>query len=224
MAGKLVSEASLKALSEFASCDVGDALVKLQYPFGGFLDGISMFSPERQAGEAKIFGELITVKMVDASDTSSPSLSKHYSDYSEPGKVIFVSQPKNHYSACWGGLLSTRAKYLGAVGTVIDGRLRDINEHRSLEYPVFARGTSILGSAGFTRGSEINVPVQYNGDLWVHPGDYIIGDADGVVVIPVNLVSKVIELCEARKKIDDLTFEALRNGESLSQAIKRFRK
>ena len=52
------------------------------------------------------------------------------------GAVVFISAPPKMINACYGGLMSNRAKYLGAVGTVIDGRLRDLQEHRDLEFPV----------------------------------------------------------------------------------------
>ncbi|KAK9236140.1 ribonuclease E inhibitor RraA/Dimethylmenaquinone methyltransferase [Lipomyces kononenkoae] len=223
MAGK-PSGALIQALKAFTTCDIGDALIKLKYPYGGFLDGISMFSPERQAGSTKIFGEAITVKMVDASDKTSPSLPKHFCDYNEPGKIMFISQPPGMYSACWGGLMTTRAKYLGAEGVIVDGRFRDILEQREMGFPVFARGISILGSNGFTRSSEINVPVRFKDNLWINPGDYLMGDADGVVVVPASHVESVVELCRDRKAIDDLTFESLRNGEPIGNAISRLRK
>lgn len=83
-----------------------------------------------------MFGPAITVKMVEISDRTSPSLSRHFADFNEQGKVMYVQQPKGLYSACWGGLMSTRANYLGASGVVIDGRTRDVNEHRDLGFPV----------------------------------------------------------------------------------------
>ncbi|KAK9457078.1 ribonuclease E inhibitor RraA/Dimethylmenaquinone methyltransferase [Dipodascopsis uninucleata] len=214
----------ISTLKTFATCDIGDALVKLKYPYGGFLEGLTMWSPQRQAGDTKIFGEAITVKMVDAKDTSSPSPAGHYVDSASRGKIMFISQPKEFYSACWGGLMTTRAKYLGAEGVVVDGNFRDINEHREIGFPLFARGSSILGSNSFTRSSEINVPVKFKGDLWIHPGDYLIGDVDGVVVVPPSLVEKVVEFCVARKKIDDATFEALHAGEPLGPTIAKLRK
>ncbi|KAJ3546007.1 hypothetical protein NM208_g2220 [Fusarium decemcellulare] len=131
---------------------------------------------------------------------------------------------KGLYSACWGGLMSTRAHALQATGAVIDGRIRDINEHRDLGFPVFARETSILGSNTFTRASEINLPLQFKGDLWINPGDVLVGDADGVVVVPPSLMDQVIQLCHERAEIDARTMEALRNGQDIGGAIKRFRK
>lgn len=89
---------------------------------------------------------------------------------------------------------------------------------------VFSRDTSILGSNTFTRASEIDVPVQFKGDLWVHPGDILVADEDGVVVVPPSLTDQVIELCQERFEIDEKTFAALADGVPMGEAIKRFRK
>lgn len=95
-----------------------------------------MFSPYQQAGTTKLFGPAYTVQMVDANDTTSPKPSQHFVDGIKEGEVVFISQPKGFYSACWGGLMSTRAKYLGAQGVIVDGNFRDLNEHREMGFPV----------------------------------------------------------------------------------------
>ncbi|KAI5927878.1 ribonuclease E inhibitor RraA/Dimethylmenaquinone methyltransferase [Camillea tinctor] len=220
----MASAATIQRLRAFSSCDIGDALVKLKYPFGGFLDGITMWSPERRAGPARLFGPAVTVKMVDAAADSAPSPPRHFADYNEKGKVMYVQQPPGMYSACWGGLMSTRASIVGAAGVVIDGRTRDLNEHRELGFPVFARETSILGSNTFTKASEINVPLQFKDELWINPGDYLVGDADGVVVVPPSLMDSVVDLCQKRAEIDEKTVEALKQGEEMGPTLKRLRK
>ncbi|OAP56876.1 hypothetical protein AYL99_08988 [Fonsecaea erecta] len=219
--------AGLQRLRAFTTCDIGDALVKLKYPLGGFLDGIKMYSPspdETTTATGTVFGPAVTVKMVEESDRQAPRPPRHFADCNEPGKVMFIQQPKGVYSACWGGLMSTRAKYLGAAAVMIDGRMRDVREHREIGFPVFARATSILGSYSFTRASEINVPLQFQGDLWIHPGDILAGDADGVVVVPPSLIDQVVALCQERAEIDEKTFAALRAGEEMGPTIKRLRK
>lgn len=115
---------------------VGDALVKLGVRYGGYLHGLKMFSPHQQAGTAKMFGPAYTVQMVDARDTTVARPETHFADAIYKDSVVFISQPKDYYSACWGGLMSTRAKYLGAQGVVIDGNFRDLNEHRDMNFPV----------------------------------------------------------------------------------------
>jgi regulator of RNase E activity RraA len=99
-----------------------------------------MWSPHRQGFNSStcptIIGEAITVKMVDAKDTTSPKPPKHFVDVSEPGKIMYISQPKGMYSACFGGLMAARSKIIGAAGVVIDGRFRDVAEIQGFGLPV----------------------------------------------------------------------------------------
>ena len=82
----------------------------------------------------------------------------------------------------------------------------------------------MLGSNTFTKTSEINVPLQFKDDLWIHPDDILIGDSDGGVVVPPSLVEQVVALCQERAEIDEKTFSALRAGEEMGPTITRFRK
>lgn len=125
--------------------------------------------------------------------------------------------------------MSSRAHRLGAAGVLIDGRFRDVNEHRALDMSLFARDCSVLGSNTFTRSSEINVPVDYkieemNESITVHPNDIILGDADGVVAIPADLVSECIILCEERAQVDAETLRLLNEGEEMGPTILKLRK
>ncbi|POS75506.1 hypothetical protein DHEL01_v206100 [Diaporthe helianthi] len=217
----MAASRALPQLKPFTSCDIGDALVKLKYPQGGFLDGLRMFSP---GSPGRYFGPAVTVKMVETSDITAPKPERHFADCNEPGSIMYIQQPKGLPSACWGGLMSTRAKYLGAEAVVIDGRFRDIEEHKELNFPVFARSSSILGSNTYTRASEINVPLQFQGDLWVHPGDIIVADMDGVVVTPPSLVEQVVALCQGRAEIDAKMFRGLYKGEEMGELMRTLRK
>src|SRR5262245_14304211 len=178
-----------------------------------------MFSPMDGVGPSKIFGPAYTVRMVPATDKKSPTPPRHFADAIPHGSVVFVSQPEGYISACWGGLMSTRAQKAGAAGVVIDGRFRDINEHRELGIGLYARGISILGSNTFTRSSELNVSVKYNireledAEVQIRPGDLIMGDADGVVAIPYEVSEECAQLCESRWNIDEATRKCLEEGE-----------
>lgn len=70
----------------------------------------------------------------------------------------------------------------------------------------------------------MNVPLQFKGDLWIHPGDILVGDADGVVVTPLSLVENVVALCQERAKVDERMFVELRKGASMSELMKNIRK
>ncbi|KAJ5766575.1 uncharacterized protein N7511_004191 [Penicillium nucicola] len=225
----VASAKAIKALGKFASCDIGDALVNLGLRHGGYLSGLKMYSPGSNGTVAKICGPAYTVRMVHASDKTSPNPPHHFVDGIPKGSVVFISQPKGLISACWGGLMSTRAKKLGAAGVVIDGRFRDVAEHREMNFGLFARGLSILGSNTFTRSSELDVPVQYENvevdeTVTITPGDYIIGDQDGVVAVPVGYIEECVRLCQERFEIDEETKKCLDAGEEMGATIKKLRK
>ncbi|KAK4500000.1 hypothetical protein PRZ48_008186 [Zasmidium cellare] len=217
----MASPRAIEALARFSPCDIGDALVKLKYANGVFLEGLKM----RSSGpKGRICGPAITVQMVEMSDATAPKPERHFVDYNQRGHIMYVQQPKGLPSACWGGLMSTRAHHLGANGVVVDGKIRDQAEHRELGFPVFGRDVSVLGSNTFTKASKINVPLQFKGDLWVNPGDILVGDEDGVVVTPVSLIEQVVALCEERAEIDRKTVEGLEAGEAMGGLLQRLRK
>jgi regulator of RNase E activity RraA len=81
-----------------------------------------------------------------------------------------------------------------------------------------------LGSNTFTRASEIDVPLQFNGDLWINPGDILVGDADGVVSVPPSLIEQVVALCQERAEIDEKMFAKLRKGAAMGDLIRTIRK
>ena len=115
-----------------AAHQIGDALVKLKHPYGGFLYGLQMFSP---GSGTRIYGPAITVKMVET-NSPGPTPPIHFADANKSGHIMYIQQPKGLPSACWGGLMSTRAQKLGSLGTIIDGRMRDTQEHIDMKYPV----------------------------------------------------------------------------------------
>ncbi|KAH7350602.1 ribonuclease E inhibitor RraA/Dimethylmenaquinone methyltransferase [Rhexocercosporidium sp. MPI-PUGE-AT-0058] len=212
-------------LQNFTSCDVSDALLKLAHPHGGFLSGLTLWSPQRQAGETKIAGRAYTVKYVLNSETEAPKLEGHYIDSVPQGAVIFVSSPKV-LNAVYGGLMTHRARASGAVGTVVDGRIRDLGEHREQGFPVFARDVGTASPYESVKVSAINVPVKLQSedqDVTIHPGDYLIGDLDGVVCLPQELAEKVLELMPSQVKADVKVAEDLDRGVKFAEASKKHR-
>lgn len=125
-----------------------------------------MFSPLRREGDTKIIGRAYTVLYADIDD-ARPKLSSHYVcvpcklprsswteevkafadevqiDFTPPNSVLFISAPSAP-CALYGGLMSLRAQTLGAVGTVVNGRIRDLNEHREIGYPVRYHSPDLL--------------------------------------------------------------------------------
>lgn len=154
------------------------------------------------------------------------------------GAVVFVSAPAGTPNAVYGGLMSTRARALGAVGSVIDGRFRDVQEQRALDYPVFARDVGTAPPAPLLKVAGVNVPVtlqQQHKDggeekgeeegmlLTVRPGDYLIGDANGVVVLPAEVAGQALPLMRKQVEADEQMAVAIQGGIGFSEASKKFR-
>ncbi|KAK7984053.1 hypothetical protein PG989_011455 [Apiospora arundinis] len=226
----------IKALHEYTTCDVSDALCKLNYRNGGFLPGLTMWSPQRQDGPTKIVGPAYTVKYVPLDDPA-PKHPTHYIDSVPAGAVVFVSAPAGTPNAVYGGLMSTRARALGAVGSVIDGRFRDVQEQRALGFPVFARDVGTAPPAPLLKVAGVNIPVRLQqrpleeeereGEegmlLAVRPGDYLIGDVNGVVVLPAEVAEQVLPLMKKQVEADERMAEAIQGGMGFSEASKKFR-
>ncbi|KAI7856896.1 RraA-like protein [Circinella umbellata] len=216
---------TLNALKQFSSCEIADALLKLgQRPWGGYIPDIEMWSPHYCDGDTRIVGPAFTVKMVERDNTTAPTPSEHFADAATENSVLVISAPKDVKGAVWGGLMSARAKAKKVQGVVIDGRVRDLREHRSMEYPVFAKSHSTLPQNAFVRPSELQVPITMSSSpVVVTPGDIIVADLDGVISVPVKLVDQVIQSCTKYVAIDDQCMEALQQGFGVKETFAKYR-
>ncbi|KAL9940377.1 hypothetical protein V8E36_001082 [Tilletia maclaganii] len=227
-------------VQEYSTCEISDGLIKLGIPHGGHIPGIDIFSPGHIDGSTRVCGPAFTVKMVSQKDKDAPKPAKHFVDASEPGSVMVVTCPPNTRSAIWGGLMTARAQAIGVKGVVLNGRCRDLAEHRDSDFPVFARGHSTLGQSPFTRPSELQVPLiisdpsfaglaRANGDLepfpavTVNPGDVVLADVDGVVVFSPDLAEKVLELAAKGREVDGRCMDDLREGHGIAETFKKHR-
>ena len=130
------------------------------------------------------------------------------------GDVLVVVTSGHYEAGYWGDIMTVAALARGIVGLVIDGCVRDWEAIARLQFPVFARGLSIRGTrkdvsaAGF-----LQAPVTL-GEVTIGPGDLVVGDADGVVVISRARVSEVMEKARERGKHEAEVVERLRKGET----------
>jgi 4-hydroxy-4-methyl-2-oxoglutarate aldolase len=108
----------------------------------------------------------------------------------KPGDILVVDAKGDQYRAIAGDFVVGMAQTLGVGAIVVDGVIRDIEGIKKLNFPVFSRGTTVAAS-GKAGAGEINVPISCGGTA-VNPGDIIVGDADGVVVIPQSEAESVL--------------------------------
>ena len=139
-------------------------------------------------------------------------------DIAQKGDILVVDGRGSTETAIWGELLTRSVILRGIEAVIIDGAVRDIEDIRKLRYPVFARAAiPCNGTTGFV--GNINVPIQCGGIL-VNPGDIVLGDNDGVVVVPQRQAREVLEyaknIAKAEVKIKDLIKKGKTVGEILN--------
>ena len=120
-------------------------------------------------------------------------------DIAQPGDVVVVDTSGSSMTAVLGDLVSTKARHRGLAGFVVDGLIRDLPAIRALsDFPVYARGVTPTGPLHRGPG-EINHPVCAGG-IVVEPGDIIVGDQSGLVVVPQEIARELLDRLEASAK------------------------
>lgn len=200
-----------------ALCRLGTATVHEAQGKTGALDSrIKGIAPGR-----RLAGTAFTVQA-----RPGDNLAIHYAvTVAAPGDVLVVDSGGYVEAGPWGDLLTTYAQQRGLAGLVIDGAVRDVEAIVETGFPVFARGVSIKGTEKNQPG-RVAEPVVCGG-VSVRQGDVVLGDRDGVVVVPAGDVTATLAAAEAREQHEDEIRVKLRAGESLAELIglgERFRR
>lgn len=133
------------------------------------------------------------------------------------GEIYVLATRGNYNCAVFGELFATAVKGRKGAGVLLDGYARDMRALREMDFPLFFRGKSPKTSKGRCEINECQIPVLIDG-VTIHPGDYIFGDIDGVVVIPKERFEEVVAAALATIKKEDEVRVRLQNGDSLQQA------
>jgi 4-hydroxy-4-methyl-2-oxoglutarate aldolase len=140
-----------------------------------------------------------------------------YIDDLDAGQVPVLDNAGRTDMTVWGDLLTATAHRMGLPGTVIDGVCRDSDRSVALSYPIFSRGHWMRTGKDRVRVDAYEVPVSIGGVL-VSPGDFVLGDADGVVVVPASRASEVLDVARGIADRESLIRAAVAEGARLDEA------
>lgn len=142
-------------------------------------------------------------------------------DSCQPDDVLICAGGSSLRSALWGELLTTASRNAGCVGAIVDGAVRDVRRMREMQFPVFARGTSVYDSLHRQRVVDLDLPVELDGVRFT-PGDLVFADEDGIVVVPREVETEVIQRAWDKVHAEDRTREAIRGGMKAAEAYRQF--
>lgn len=211
-----LSQKYRESLDKLSTTNISDALDKLG--IRGTAIGIRPVW-----GAPKIIGNAVTIKMTAAGETKSQyHLGSAAIDSAAEGDVILIDNGGRTDVSVWGGILATGAKKRGVAGVVIDGACRDADEFLAMDYPVFARGVVPLTARGRVIQESYNTMIQIGG-VQVRPGDVVVADANGIVVIPVEKLDEVLSEAEQILHKEEQMMADIERGLSMMEVDRKYR-
>ena len=181
---------TLARLSAIDTCALSDALDRLALT--GQVTGL-----RRESGSGRLAGVAVTVKLGTGDPPPGPPshLGTKAIEAADQHSIIVVEQKTGVDAGCWGGLLTRGARHANVRAVVADGPVRDIDEARDLEFPIFTNKLTCFTARSRVVEKATNVPVEI-GSVTVHPGDYLVADGSAVIVIRPENVAAVLASAE----------------------------
>jgi 4-hydroxy-4-methyl-2-oxoglutarate aldolase len=203
----------VERLKRVDCCAVSDALDKLHLP--GVVTGISQLASSR-----RIAGRIRTVKLgVGEPPAGKPHhVSTTAIEAALPGEIIVIEQHSGVNAGSWGGILTLGAKLRGVAGAIADGPVRDIDEARQHDFPVFGRGVTTFTARGRIVELATGEPITV-GEIEVKPGDYAIADGSGVVFTSAENIERVLATAENIFAREAAMAKALREGKPITEVM-----
>ncbi|NLI62325.1 MAG: bifunctional hexulose-6-phosphate synthase/ribonuclease regulator [Methanosarcinaceae archaeon] len=196
------TEEIIEIFKRVSTSNISDAMHRK-----GAMEGIHSIFPGK-----KIVGKAFTVQTLGG-DWAKPV---EAIDKAGPGDVLVIYGGNKNISM-WGGLATLSAKKQKIEGVVIDGAIRDFNEIKEIDFPVFA--SNVVPNAGEPKGmGEIQSEIKC-GNQTVNPGDFIIGDDSGVVVVPKEIAYEIARRSEEVEKREQRIFDEIERGSTLSKSL-----
>jgi 4-hydroxy-4-methyl-2-oxoglutarate aldolase len=136
-------------------------------------------------------------------------------------EVLIAAAGGSMRSGLWGELLSTAARRSGCAGAIVDGAVRDVAKMTAMGFSVFARGTSPYDSRDRNRVVDIDVPIEIGG-VRFSPGDFVIADVDGIVVVPREVEGEAIGAAWEKVQAENVVRDAIAGGMTATEAFKKY--
>jgi len=193
----MTQPSTIKQLATYSAATIHEALGKR----GALPSGIKPLAPAMQ-----VCGTAFTIHSMPGDNL----LLHRAIAAASPNDVLIANVSGFYEAGYWGEILSVAAQVRGIAGLVIDGCIRDAKEIEALAFPVFCRGLCIRGTTKHGSGS-LNDPISI-GNVLITPGDVVVGDRDGVVIVPATRIEETINNCEVRIAKEQRTMQALREG------------
>ena len=206
-----MTDAIVQAFRSLETASVSDALDRLRLP-GSALGIAPLWPGQRMAGRA------FTVRYVPAGATKGTV--GDYIDDMTSGQVAVLDNAGRLYCTVWGDILTALAHAKGIAGTAIFGACRDTAKARELGYPIYSSGRFMRTGKDRVELAEVGAPVSL-GDVQVRPGDLVLGDDDGVVVVPRAHEERVLEAARAIVATEDRILDEALSGTPLGEARRR---
>ncbi len=217
------------AFADMSADEIVAALRKPENSTGNIADAVEtvtgnrgwMNSDVKPLYDTKIVGQAATALMRPALTNDKrkyPPYHLQILDEAAAGSVLVYVMQDGLDIAAMGNLMATTAQVRGLEGAVIDGAIRDITAIREMQFPIFARRISPATSVGRMVAVGKQIPVMCGG-VMVNPGDYIVGDPDGVVVVPQAAAEQVIALLAEYDSKESKMMPIIKREKSILKAI-----
>lgn len=217
MPGHTLSNATRDKLTQVSTASIATALFKRGLR-NQFVQGVVPVTPKSR----NMVGPAFTLRYIPArEDLNDISVfrnpehpQRHAVETCPPGAVLVMDARQNARAATAGSILVMRLAKRGVAGIVTDGGLRDAEGVGKLDMPAYFARPSAPTNLTLHQAVDINVPVGC-GDAPVFPGDIMVGDTDGVMVIPEHLAEEIAEECIGMETYEDFVIEQVEAGESI---------
>lgn len=154
-------------------------------------------------------------------DTHPYELELKAVDECVPDDVFIAAANGSMRSGIWGELLTTAALNRGCVGAIVDGAIRDVSKISDMNFPVWSRGTCVYDSLNRQRVIDINIVVEID-HVRFTPGDLVIADRDGIVVVPQSVECDTLRLAFEKVQGENMVRDAIRAGMKATDAFQKY--